>query len=264
MIRTTVCAAAMVAAASLSSAANAGTLVVSGDEWQLSNSAYDPYYLAGTTAFANSLADVFGGTTYLLLTGNNGIPQASLSQIAAQFTSLGKTVSYSTSFSLAVASGYDAVFHFGQIVSPTDIAAYVNGGGGAYISLGSGQYGNPVSEAAHWNPMLAQFGLIAGNSWFTDAGFVRANVVLGPTTSLLWGYGQSIEKLTPESGSVSFIRANFPGRPEVRGLVGANIEPKPPIAVPGVPEPASWALMIAGFGLVGAVSRRRRTGFGRA
>ncbi len=34
-----------------------------------------------------------------------------------------------------------------------------------------------------------------------------------------------------------------------------------PIAVPptgGVPEPASWAMLIAGFGLVGAVLRRRR------
>lgn len=29
-------------------------------------------------------------------------------------------------------------------------------------------------------------------------------------------------------------------------------------AVGGVPEPASWAMLIAGFGLVGAVARRRR------
>ncbi len=29
------------------------------------------------------------------------------------------------------------------------------------------------------------------------------------------------------------------------------------IALDGVPEPAAWALMIAGFGLVGAASRRR-------
>ncbi len=28
---------------------------------------------------------------------------------------------------------------------------------------------------------------------------------------------------------------------------------------PGVPEPSSWAMLIAGFGLVGAASRRRRT-----
>lgn len=30
--------------------------------------------------------------------------------------------------------------------------------------------------------------------------------------------------------------------------------------LPGVPEPASWALMIAGFGLAGAVTRRRGRG----
>ena len=28
---------------------------------------------------------------------------------------------------------------------------------------------------------------------------------------------------------------------------------------PGVPEPSSWAMMIAGFGLVGAMARRRKT-----
>jgi hypothetical protein len=31
-----------------------------------------------------------------------------------------------------------------------------------------------------------------------------------------------------------------------------------PLAIQGVPEPASWALMIGGFGLVGGVSRRRQ------
>jgi hypothetical protein len=34
-----------------------------------------------------------------------------------------------------------------------------------------------------------------------------------------------------------------------------------PNPLPGVPEPASWAMMIAGFGLVGAAMRRRRTNF---
>ena len=31
-----------------------------------------------------------------------------------------------------------------------------------------------------------------------------------------------------------------------------------PTAVPGVPEPGTWAMLIAGFGLVGAMVRRRR------
>ena len=32
-----------------------------------------------------------------------------------------------------------------------------------------------------------------------------------------------------------------------------------PTATPGIPEPATWAMLIAGFGLVGVASRRRRT-----
>ncbi|WP_235902787.1 PEPxxWA-CTERM sorting domain-containing protein [Sandarakinorhabdus oryzae] len=38
-----------------------------------------------------------------------------------------------------------------------------------------------------------------------------------------------------------------------RGQITADITPG------GVPEPASWAMLIAGFGLVGAVARQRRT-----
>jgi hypothetical protein len=34
--------------------------------------------------------------------------------------------------------------------------------------------------------------------------------------------------------------------------------PPPPPPVGGVPEPASWALLVAGFGIVGGVARRRR------
>ena len=39
------------------------------------------------------------------------------------------------------------------------------------------------------------------------------------------------------------------------GFYGAALDN---VSVLGVPEPASWALMIGGFGLVGAASRRRR------
>ena len=34
--------------------------------------------------------------------------------------------------------------------------------------------------------------------------------------------------------------------------------PLPPV-LPGIPEPSTWAMLIAGFGLVGAVARRRRS-----
>ena len=59
----------------------------------------------------------------------------------------------------------------------------------------------------------------------------------------------------------AFISLNAPSQPsfveqsgEAGGWVAGTIRP----GINAVPEPASWALLIAGFGLVGAASRRRR------
>ena len=239
------------------SAASAGTLVASGDEWQLSSYAFQNDYAAGTESFVKSLAATFGGSKYLFLSGNAGVPASQLGAAASQFQALGKTVSYSNTFSLAIAQDYDAVFHFGQLISHADLTTYINGGGNAYVSLGSGQYGNPSSEAAAWNPMLAQFGLVAGSSWFSIAGFEKATITSGPAgaTALLWGYGQSIEKLTPQSTSQSYVRGSFVRGPQDIGLIGASTTLR--TGVGGVPEPATWGLMILGFGLAGGVLRRR-------
>lgn len=234
------------------SIAEANTLVVSGDEWQLSNFAYDAPYTVGTQGFVASLAATFGGTDYLLLTGNFNVPQSELTDVAAQLSALGKTVTFSTSF----ATGYDAVFHFGQFVDINAIDAYVTGGGNAYVSLGSGFYGGAAGEAAAWNPFLANYGLVAGSTFFSLPMFVQATVTSGPpsTPSLIWGFGQSVEKLTPLSTSVSYIRGSFVGGPTDIGLVGASH-----LLTPGgaVPEPATWVMLIFGFGGVGAVMRRR-------
>jgi hypothetical protein len=49
------------------------------------------------------------------------------------------------------------------------------------------------------------------------------------------------------------------GRDPFFGLDGVDATLTPAASpTPGVPEPASWALMIAGFGLAGAMLRRRR------
>ena len=147
------------------SAASANTLVVSGDEWQLSNFAYDAPYTTGTQGFVASLAATFGGTNYLLLSGNGNVPGSQLSLAAAQLTSLGKTVTLSPTF----ATGYDAVFHFGQAIDISAVENYFTGGGNVYISLGSGIYGSAAAEAAAWNPFLANHGLVAGSEWFSTA-----------------------------------------------------------------------------------------------
>jgi len=53
---------------------------------------------------------------------------------------------------------------------------------------------------------------------------------------------------------------------EVKGVtsataVAATYTGTATFAAGAVPEPASWAMMIGGFGLIGAAMRRRRTGF---
>ena len=43
----------------------------------------------------------------------------------------------------------------------------------------------------------------------------------------------------------------------VRGMAGANASYSGTIALAAIPEPATWAMMIGGFGMVGFVARRR-------
>lgn len=59
--------------------------------------------------------------------------------------------------------------------------------------------------------------------------------------------GEVITGLRLRSTGIAFEFDNFAAATAIDPTVG-----------PGVPEPASWAMLIAGFGLVGAVSRRRR------
>lgn len=246
-----------VASQAIATQADAGVLVASGDEWTLSNHAFAAPYQAGTTAFVKDLAATFGGANYLLLTGNGNVSSSQLSLLTAELTALGKTVQSSNSFDAATIDGYDAVFHFGQGLSAgqlTDLDSYLTGGGNAYVSLGAGWYGTAAGEAATWNPFLANYGLVAGSTWFTATGFVDAAVTTGPAgaTNLIWGYGQSIERL-PAGQGVSYVRGSFVGGPEDIGLVGASQS----LGVSAVPEPSSWALMILGFGLTGLAIRRR-------
>jgi len=236
---------------------NAGVLVASGDEWTLSDYAYDTPYQPATTALVQDLSKTFGGTNYLLLVGNTNVRASSLNGFINQLTTLGISVETSESFSLSAASGYDAVFHFGQYFDASqlaDLGTYLSNGGNAYVSLGGGWYGTAAGEAATWNPFLAGYGLEAGSTWFSGQGFENATVAYGPegATNLNWGYGQSIEPIAG-SAAVSYVRGSFANGPENIGLIGSSR----PLGVSAVPEPMTWTMMILGFGLIGVVARRR-------
>jgi hypothetical protein len=42
------------------------------------------------------------------------------------------------------------------------------------------------------------------------------------------------------------------------GIEDRILPPPPPPPMPGVPEPATWAMMLIGFGAMGTMLRRRR------
>lgn len=113
-----------------------------------------------------------------------------------------------------------------------------------------------------------------GNSTDNDA-FVSAGITALPWTSTLdldslpaistalFSNGVSIKSAagTPASrsfasyvqaGNIWIVGADFFNTDGVDGFKMTNL-----IATPAVPEPATWAMMIGGFGFVGAMARRR-------
>ena len=85
---------------------------------------------------------------------------------------------------------------------------------------------------------------VGGGVSYTNGNFVGDVVASDANLSILTGYGKEYP-----FGS-SFDTRNFNGALTYSGGIPG-----------GVPEPASWALMIGGFGLVGASMRRRRASF---
>jgi hypothetical protein len=91
-------------------------------------------------------------------------------------------------------------------------------------------------------------------------GFVRASFG-GFSTAGGGGNGGTLASLGGEQGQTNTPRDNLPSRPIP---VGPDEPVTPPVVPPAtpvvtnVPEPGTWATMIAGFGLIGVALRWRR------
>lgn len=108
----------------------------------------------------------------------------------------------------------------------------------------------------------------AGSGWYYGASDLQYEVLLGGT---LIGTGQ-VGGLSTYTGFgfYGFSGANFDElrlQAQARGATAFNPSAYEAVAldainfggtVGGVPEPANWAMLIAGFGLTGAAMRRRR------
>lgn len=151
----------------------------------------------------------------------------------------------------------------------------ISGGFGAYNTRGLDTLGPFAAIYVPGTP-TPQFTLER-----TDGGFFTVdsfyNVLLsdhGVNTTTLQGYANGV------AGGSSQVISSFNGfgYPQLSGLSGAynkvvftlntsaessgmsfdNLTVTAAAAPGAVPEPAAWALMLGGFGLVGAASRRRR------
>ncbi len=99
--------------------------------------------------------------------------------------------------------------------------------------------------AVGFSPPAATSGTITGSFDLLNASTYSAGFFNGAGGSTVAGARSAF--LSGLSGGLAYFNvhsANFPGG-EIRGQLAA------------VPEPGSWALMIAGFGLVGSAMRRR-------
>lgn len=160
-----------------SAVADPGRIVVNADEWTLSNSANwgAPDIGSFTLNIAEFLTGETSGANVLAYSQNFGLNGSSL---ANAMTNAGHawSVDVSSEFTLSLLQQYDAVYVGGRVngVDPDAqvLVDYVNGGGNVFIMGGAGTTGgyggNPVLEAAAWNPFLNEFGLAFSEQY--DAG----------------------------------------------------------------------------------------------
>ncbi|WP_235890256.1 PEPxxWA-CTERM sorting domain-containing protein [Sandaracinobacter neustonicus] len=100
------------------------------------------------------------------------------------------------------------------------------------------------------------FNVLLGNDLFLTNGayyevYVAFNLLLNPGI-----YGGFIEMNSMNTARLSISAPNGSFTSESGDFLGFD---KTPTQSGAVPEPATWAMLIAGFGLVGAAARRRRS-----
>ncbi len=139
-----------------------------------------------------------------------------------------------------------------------DFGWYANGGGTGYTKV-------TLSNGGDFGALefLAGSGFSGGSTTYYEALFNGTVVSTGTIGAVTDGYGNNGLQYFGLSGGgfdEVHLKSNFDGAFNPNTFEAGSFDSFAALsAAPGVPEPASWALMIAGFGLTGAAMRRRQS-----
>ena len=165
---------------------------------------------------------------------NGGIELTGTSSGLNVFDLSGALLSHANTFILNLAPGGTALINVdGTADSFSSAGTFINGGANGATTYASDILWN-FSDATTLS--------------FANIGIVGS--VLAPNADYLGGWGVLTGELIVKSFSDTLGATQI----NTGGAFEGNLLTPPP----GVPEPASWALMITGFGLAGATLRRRR------
>jgi hypothetical protein len=209
-------------------------------------------------SFAVILAAPASATSINFDTFPNGSPVPVSTAIGTQYASLGVTFSGTNGTITGVPTATD--------YSAGPAGANYSGNYLASIAVPT-SYGNTIL-AQRYSVVTMQFSTavngvsfsynnFAGSQFQGSLNAYNANGVLLQNFVLTGGNGWEVKTLTAAGISrIDVIGAAVGGSTLIFGIDQLNFTP---VATAAVPEPASWAMMIGGFGLVGGAMRRRRS-----